>query len=71
MKSDVMGKSDPYAVISCGNDKSKTKTIKNDQNPEFNHEAYFPVDRNGPKNINIDFSDADRFGSQTTWLCYH
>ena len=60
MKSDKMG-----------NDKSKIKTIKNDHNPEFNHEAYFPVDRNGPKNINIDFSDADRFGSQTTWLCYH
>jgi len=63
MKSDMVGKSDPYGIISCGNDKSKTKTIKNDQNPEFNHEAYFPVDSNGPRNIKIDLFDADKFGS--------
>jgi len=63
MKSDMVGKSDPYGVISCGNDKSKTKTIKNDQNPEFNHEAYFPVDQNGPRNIKIDLFDSDKFGS--------
>merc|ERR1719376_944981 len=42
---------------------SKTKTIKNDQNPEFNHEAYFPVDNNGPRSIKIDLFDADKFGS--------
>eukprot|EP00092_Neocalanus_flemingeri_P025254 GFUD01027386.1.p1 GENE.GFUD01027386.1~~GFUD01027386.1.p1 ORF type:complete len:4003 (+),score=946.67 GFUD01027386.1:1015-12009(+) len=63
MKSDMGGKSDPYGVISCGDDKSKTKTIKNDQNPEFNHEAYFPVDNSGSRNIKIDLFDADKLGS--------
>ena len=62
-KSDLIGKSDPYGVISCGNDKSKTKVIKNDQNPEFNHEAYFPVNNEGPRNIKIELFDSDKIGS--------
>ena len=62
MKADLIGKSDPYAIISCGDDKSKTKTIKNNLNPEWNHEVYFPVDNNTPRNINIQVFDADKFG---------
>jgi len=61
MKTDMMGKSDPYAVISCGDDRSKTKTVKNNQNPEFNHDAYFPVNDDS-KNIKVDLFDADKLG---------
>jgi len=62
MKTDMIGKSDPYAVITCGDDKSKTKTINNTQNPEFNHDAYFPIQEDGAKNIKIDLFDADKLG---------
>jgi hypothetical protein len=62
MKTDMIGKSDPYAVITCGDDKSKTKTINNTQNPEFNHDAYFPIQEDGANNIKIDLFDADKLG---------
>ena len=63
MKADLIGKSDPYALVACGDDKSKSKTIKNNQNPEWNHEAIFAVDDNSPANINIKVFDADKIGS--------
>ena len=65
VKGDLIGKSDPYAIISCGNDASKTKTVKNDLNPVWNHEALFPVDNSTPRNIKIKVLDADRFGKDT------
>ena len=63
MKADIIGKSDPYALVACGDDKSKSKTVKNNQNPEWNHEAIFAVDDNSPANINIKVFDADKIGS--------
>ena len=51
VKSDIMGKSDPYAVVTYGDDKIKTKTVKNSQNPEWNFQADIPIDPNGPSNI--------------------
>merc|ERR1719385_275221 len=62
VKSDIMGKSDPYAVVTYGDDKIKTKTIKNSQNPEWNFQADIPIDPNGPSNLQIEVFDKDKLG---------
>ena len=41
MKTDMIGKSDPYAVLKYGNQKDKTPVAKNTQNPEWNHSSDF------------------------------
>ena len=61
-KTDLVGKSDPYAILSHGNQKFKTDTEKNTQNPKFNYEAVFNVPDNGDNSIKIDLLDSDRFG---------
>eukprot|EP00092_Neocalanus_flemingeri_P016852 GFUD01018229.1.p1 GENE.GFUD01018229.1~~GFUD01018229.1.p1 ORF type:complete len:2467 (-),score=607.35 GFUD01018229.1:626-7075(-) len=62
IKTDMIGKSDPYAVISYGNDKVKSKPVKNSQNPEWNFDAQLPVDENSPDNFKIEVFDKDKFG---------
>ena len=59
---DLVGKSDPYAIITCGNEKSKTKTLKNNLNPEWNHEVKFHVDESTPRLIKIHVFDSDLIG---------
>ena len=44
IKTDIMGKSDPYAVLKYGNQKDKTPVVKNTQNPEWNHSSDFDMD---------------------------
>jgi hypothetical protein len=44
IKTDMIGKSDPYAVLKYGNQKDKTKVAKNTQNPEWNHSSDFDFD---------------------------
>ena len=44
MKTDMIGKSDPYAVLKYGNQKDKTKVAKNTQNPQWNHSSDFALD---------------------------
>jgi hypothetical protein len=61
-KSDLIGKSDPYAVISCGSDSSKTPVSKDNLNPVWNHEAVFPIDPNTPATMDIRVLDSDRLG---------
>jgi len=56
---DLLGKSDPYAVISFGSQVSRTETINNDLNPTWNHEVTFKVDEMAPSHINIEFYDED------------
>lgn len=63
MKSDLIGKSDPYAVISCGDNTSKTKTVKNDLNPVWDHEVVFSVNEANPDDVKIKVFDADKFGN--------
>merc|ERR1719208_464183 len=58
----MIGKSDPYAVISYGDESMRTDTVKNNLNPEWNFEADIPVDPNGPRNIQIDLFDDDKLG---------
>ena len=44
IKADMIGKSDPYAVLKYGNQKDKTKVVKNTQNPQWNHSSDFDQD---------------------------
>merc|ERR1711892_409196 len=57
IKADLIGKSDPYAVVTYGDDKIKTKTIKNNLNPQWNFEADIPIDPNGPSTMKIEIFD--------------
>ena len=40
IKANLVGRSDPYAILKYGNQKFKTKTVKNSLEPLWNHEAY-------------------------------
>ena len=44
IKADMIGKSDPYAVLKCGNQTDKTKVVNNSQNPQWDHCSDFNVD---------------------------
>ena len=44
IKSDMIGKSDPYAVLKYDNQQDKTKVINNTQNPEWDHSSEFAMD---------------------------
>merc|ERR1740128_1315202 len=56
---DMIGKSDPYAVIEYGNQKSESKTIKNNLNPVWEHEAILDLDKDDAENITITVYDKD------------
>ena len=62
IKSDMIGKSDPYAVLSHGSQQDRTKTVKNSQNPEWNHQSDFDFPDGGCRTVDIEVFDADRFG---------
>ena len=62
IKADLIGKSDPYVVVSYGNEKLRTDTVKNNLNPEWNYETDIPIDPNGPDKITIEVFDDDKVG---------
>ena len=62
IKSDMIGKSDPYAVLSHGNQKDRTKTVNNTQNPEWNHRSEFDFPDADCRTFDIEVFDADKFG---------
>ena len=41
VKGDVIGKSDPYAVLKHANQEDKTPVMKNTQNPKWDHSSDF------------------------------
>merc|ERR1711915_314800 len=43
MKTEFVGKSDPYIVVEYGDKTFKSKTVKNNQNPVWNFDFEFPV----------------------------
>ena len=43
IKSDLIGKSDPYAVLKYGNQSDKTKVVKNNLNPQWDHASDFDM----------------------------
>ena len=62
VKSDLIGKSDPYAVIKYGTQKDKTPVVKNSQNPEWNHTTELKVPEDGANKISLEVFDQDRIG---------
>merc|ERR1711881_49413 len=62
IKSDMIGKSDPYAILSYGNQAEKTKVVKNTQEPQWNHEAEFDVPDGNSRTFNLEVFDSDKLG---------
>ena len=69
-KSDYIGKSDPYIVATYGDKVFKSKTINNDQNPNWNFsiilELEEPLDNNDivVEVFDEDYDDDDRIGEK-------
>merc|ERR1711970_894342 len=55
----MFGKADPYVNITFGKQKAKSKTVKNNHNPEWNFNATFEVDQNTSETIRIEVFDED------------
>ena len=62
IKSDVMGKSDPYAVLKYGNQKHKTPTEKNTQNPQWNYNAKFDIPDGSENSVSLEIFDSNKLG---------
>merc|ERR1712130_467213 len=58
-KKGMFGKADPYVHITLGKQKAKSKTVKNNHNPEWNFDATFEVDQNTPEAMRVDVFDED------------
>merc|ERR1712002_228053 len=54
---EMLGKSDPYAKVKYGSQESRTKTIKNNLNPIWEHEVTLKVDKRDRHPINIELFD--------------
>merc|ERR1711884_608315 len=61
-KKDFFQKADPYVVLSLGSQTFKSQKVKNNLNPEWNHEVTFSLDQHSLEDINIIIYDWDRFG---------
>ena len=62
IKADIIGKSDPYAVLTHGSQKDKTKTVKNSQDPVWNHVSEFKTPDNNSRTFDIEVFDSDKIG---------
>ena len=51
IKSDMIGKSDPYAVLKYADQMDKTPVVKNTQNPQWDHSSDFAMDDRDPSNL--------------------
>ena len=51
IKADLIGKSDPYAVLKYANQMDKTPVVKNSQNPQWDHPSDFAMTRGDPSNL--------------------
>ena len=51
IKSDMIGKSDPYAVLKYADQMDKTDVVKNNQNPQWDHSSDFAMDLRDPANL--------------------
>jgi len=61
-KADIVGKSDPYAVLTFGHQIDKTNTIKNTLEPQWDHHAEFQVLDDGANKLLVEVFDADKLG---------
>merc|ERR1712106_607066 len=62
IKSDIVGKSDPYVVLSYGKQKKKSEVAKNTQNPEWNFEAGFQTPDGDDDTVALQVFDKDKIG---------
>ena len=51
VKSDMIGKSDPYAVLKYADQMDKTDVVKNSQNPQWDHSSDFAMELRDPVNL--------------------
>ena len=51
IKTDMIGKSDPYAVLKYSDQQDKTPVVKNTQNPKWDHSSDFDADFNSPEKL--------------------
>jgi hypothetical protein len=62
VKTDLVGKSDPYAVIRHGSQKFTTKVVRNSQEPQWDFEAQVTIPDQGDTDITIELFDKDKIG---------
>merc|ERR1711936_1371067 len=58
-KKGMFGKADPYVKLTLGKQTTKSETVKNNHNPEWDFKATFDVEQNTPENIMIQIFDDD------------
>merc|ERR1712203_1313103 len=58
-KKGMFGKADPYVIMTYGDQKAKSKTIKNNYNPEWEFTAKFNVQKESAEGIKISVFDDD------------
>merc|ERR1711981_381710 len=61
-KKGMLGKADPYAKISLGKQTSKSQTIDNNQNPEWNYDVILDILKDSPEEITVEVFDKDIVG---------
>merc|ERR1711915_1076329 len=64
-KKGMMGKADPYVALLYGDQKAKSKTIKNNHNQEWEYTAKFHIKSENADSISISVFDED-FGKDDT-----
>ena len=62
VKADIIGKSDPYAILKFGKQQEKTNTIKNTLEPQWDHHAEFKVPDGNANKLLVEVFDADKLG---------
>ena len=62
MKTDLTGKSDPYAVLKFGKQKEKTNTIKNTLEPQWDFSTDFKVPDGPADKLLVEVFDSDKLG---------
>ena len=62
IKTDIVGKSDPYALIRHGSQEYKTPTVKNSQDPQWDAEVEFDIPDGEDSKIHIEIFDEDTVG---------
>merc|ERR1712121_109127 len=58
-KKGMFGKADPYVIMTHGDQKAKSKTIKNNYNPEWEFNAKFNIKKDAAEGIKISVFDDD------------
>merc|ERR1719494_817234 len=61
-KADLIGKSDPYAVLVYGKQQLKTPVVKNTLEPQWDFTAEFDIPDDGDETIFLEVFDSDKIG---------